>query len=275
MSREATTVRSTAWTGGYQTPVPPRSPPAAYHPAVFVGTITNVAAVLAGTSVGALAGRRFPERVRATVMASLGLLTAALGVRETLATDDFVLVLAAVLVGALLGEALRIEDGLESLGRALQRRFSGKASRLDVDAPETFVPDRHAGRFAEGFVIASLVFCVGPLTLVGAIQDGLGDPELLLVKAGLDGFASIAFASVYGWGVAAAALTVIVVQGGIALAAQALEGVLTDPMLDGLAAAGGILLLGIAVRLLDLKEVRVANLLPAVALAPLFVKIWG
>jgi uncharacterized membrane protein YqgA involved in biofilm formation len=242
---------------------------------VFVGTITNVAAVLAGTSVGALAGRRFPERVRATVMASLGLLTAALGVRETLATDDFVLVLAAVLVGALVGEALRIEDGLESLGRALQRRFAGKAAALDVDAPETFVPDRQAGRFAEGFVIASLVFCVGPLTLVGAIQDGLGDPELLLVKAGLDGFASIAFASVYGWGVAAAALTVIVVQGGFALAAQALEGVLTDPMLDGLAAAGGILLLGIAVRLLDLKEVRVANLLPAVALAPLFVKIWG
>jgi uncharacterized membrane protein YqgA involved in biofilm formation len=263
MSREATTARPTARAGGYTIP------------AVLVGTITNVAAVLAGTAAGALAGRRFPERVRSTVLVSLGLLTAALGVRETLATEDFVLVLAAVLVGALLGEALRIEDGLEGLGKALQRRFSGKAARLDVDAPETFVPDRHAGRFAEGFVIASLVFCVGPLTLVGAIQDGLGDPELLLVKAGLDGFASIAFASVYGWGVAAASITVVVVQGGIALGARALEGVLTDPMLDGLAAAGGILLLGIAVRLLDLKEVRVANLLPAVALAPLFVWIWG
>jgi uncharacterized membrane protein YqgA involved in biofilm formation len=242
---------------------------------VLVGTLTNVAAVLVGTSVGAIAGRRFPERVRATVMASLGLLTAALGVRETLATEDFVLVLAAVLVGALLGEALRIEDGLEAIGRALQRRVSGRPASLDVDAPETFVPDPQAGRFADGFVIASLVFCVGPLTLVGAIQDGLGDPELLLVKAGLDGFASIAFASVYGWGVAAAALTVVVVQGGIGLAARGLEGMLTDPMLDALAAAGGILLLGIAVRLLDLKEVRVANLLPAVALAPLFVRIWG
>ncbi len=242
---------------------------------MFVGTLTNVAAVLAGTTVGAVAGARFPERVRATVMASLGLLTAALGVRETLATDDFVLVLAAVLVGALLGEALRIEQGLEALGAALQRRFSPKPAALDVDAPETFIPQRHAGRFAEGFVIASLVFCVGPLTIVGAIQDGLGDPELLLVKSGLDGFASIAFASVFGWGVAAAALTVVVVQGGIALAAHGLEGVLTDPMLDGLAAAGGILLLGIAVRLLDLKDVRVANLLPAVALAPAFVALWG
>lgn len=242
---------------------------------MFVGTLTNVAAVLAGTTIGALAGARFPERVRATVLASLGLLTAALGVRETLATDEFVLVLAAVLVGALIGEALRIEDGLESLGRALQRRFTPQPASLDVDAPETFRPERAGGRFAEGFVIASLVFCVGPLTVVGAIQDGLGDPELLLVKAGLDGFASIAFASVYGWGVAAAGLTVVAVQGGIGLAARALEGVLTDPMLDGLAAAGGILLLGIAVRLLDLRDVRVANLLPAVALAPLFVWIWG
>ena len=117
--------------------------------------------------------------------------------------------------------------------------------------------------------------CIGPLTIVGSIEDGLGDPELLLVKAALDGFAAIAFASVYGWGVSAAAITVITVQGGIALGAGLLEDTLTDPMLDALGAAGGILLIGIALRLLDLKQVRVANLLPAVALAPLFVSLWG
>ena len=124
-------------------------------------------------------------------------------------------------------------------------------------------------------MIASLVFCVGPLTIVGAIEDGLGDPELLLLKAGLDGFAAIAFGTIYGWGVAASALTVLLIQGGIALAAGGLDSVLTTPMLDALGAAGGVLLLGIALRLLDLKEIRVANLLPAVLFAPLFVRWWG
>ena len=225
-----------------------------------VGTLTNIVAVLAGSAVGALAGVRFPERVRTTVLATLGLLTAAVGVREILPTQEFPLVLGAVLAGAVLGEAMRIEGGLEAFGRMLQRRVSG---------------DPEDSRFAEGFVIASLVFCIGPLTIVGSIEDGLGDPELLLVKSGLDGFASIAFAAVYGWGVALSALTVAVVQGGLALTAGLMEGVLSDPMLDALGAAGGILLLGIALRLLELKEVRVANLLPAVVLAPLFVAIWG
>lgn len=244
---------------------------------MLIGTITNVAAVLAGSTVGAVAGPRFPDRVRESVMIALGLLTMVIGVRETLPTEDFVLVLGAVLLGAVIGELLRIEEALQRLGDFLQRRFAGHPGdpEIDVDAPETALPSRHGARFSEGFVIASLVFCIGPLTLVGSIEDGLGNAELLLVKSGLDGFASIAFASVYGWGVAAAAFTVLTVQGGIALAARALEGVLTDPMLDALGAAGGILLIGIALRLLDLKPVRVANLLPAVALAPLFVAIWG
>jgi uncharacterized membrane protein YqgA involved in biofilm formation len=244
---------------------------------VFIGTITNVAAVLAGTAVGALAGARFPERMRQAVMTTLGLLTLAIGIRETLATDEFVLVLAAVLLGVVIGEIIDIEKWLHRLGDALQRRFSGGAGDLDldVDAPETSMPRPHDTRFSEGFVIASLVYCIGPLTVVGAIEDGLGNPDLLLLKAGLDGFASIAFAAVYGWGVGLAALTVLTIQGPIALGGQALESVLTPSMLDGLGAAGGILLLGVSLRLLDLKEVRVANMLPAVALAPLFIWLWG
>ena len=239
-----------------------------------VGTIANVATVLVGTVIGALAGRRFPEGVRTTVMATLGLATAAIGVRELLPTEEFPLVLGAVMLGAVLGEFLRIEAGLHRLGDMLQQRYS-QPTPVDVEVPETARPVPGQGRFAEGFVITSLVFCVGPLTIVGSIQDGLGDAELLLVKAALDGFAAIAFAAVYGWGVAISAVTVAVIQGGIALAAGTLDGLLTDPMLDGLAAAGGIMLLGISLRLLDLKQVRVANLLPAVVLAPLFVKWWG
>lgn len=226
-----------------------------------VGTIANVITVLIGAAIGAIAGTRFPERLRLTVMATLGLITAALGARSVLATDEFPLVIAGVLIGAVVGELLKIEQGLERFGEALQRRVISD--------------DADGSRFSEGFVLASLVFCVGPLTIVGSINDGLGDAEMLLVKAALDGFAAIAFAAVYGWGVALAGLTVAVVQGSIALLGGSLDSVLTDPMLDGLTTAGGILLLGIALRLLDLKHVRVANLLPAVVLAPLFVYWWA
>jgi len=239
-----------------------------------LGTALNVITVVVGTVIGAVAGTRIPLRLRETVMVTLGLLTAAIGVRELLPTDEFPLVLGAVLLGAVIGELLRIESGLHRLGGALQRRFGGR-EEIEVALPETAVPTAHRARFSEGFVIASLVFCVGPLTIVGSIQDGLGDHELLIVKASLDGFAAIAFAAVYGWGVLMSAITVIVIQGGIALASGSLEALFTDPMLDALAAAGGVLLLGIALRLLDLKQVRVANMLPAIALAPLFVRWWG
>jgi uncharacterized membrane protein YqgA involved in biofilm formation len=239
-----------------------------------IGTIANVATVVVGSVIGALAGKRFPEQLRGTVMATLGLSTAAIGVRELLPTEEFPLVLGAVLVGTVLGELLRIEAGLHRLGDLLQRRFAATAI-TEVEVPEVATPVAHRSRFGEGFVVASLVFCVGPLTIVGSIQDGLGDAELLLVKAALDGFASIAFAAVYGWGVIVAAVTVLVIQGGIALAAGTLDGLLTQEMLDGLGAAGGIMLLGISLRLLDLKQVRVANMLPAVVVAPLFVKWWG
>ena len=243
---------------------------------MFVGTITNVATVVAGTTIGAVAGRRFPGRLRETVTATLGLLTAALAVREIIKTDEFVLVLAAVLAVALLGELARIEAGLKRLGDALQRRVSGRrAAAIDVELPETADIPEGAGRFSEGFVVASLVFCVGPLAVIGSIKDGLGDPEMLLVKAALDGFASMAFSSVYGWGVGLSALSVGLYQGAIALGGRYLEGALSDPMLDALASAGGVLLLGISLRLLGLKEIRVANLLPAVVLAPLFVRLWA
>jgi uncharacterized membrane protein YqgA involved in biofilm formation len=254
---------------------------------VFIGTLTNVITVLAGTTVGALIGTRIPDRVQQTILAALGLLTAGIAVREIMTTDRFVLVLAAVLVGAVVGELARIEQGLERLGATLQARLTSRARPIDVEVPEIgadtpegeWVGIGHSGppgnnRFAQGFIIASLVFCIGPLTILGSINDGLGDPELLLVKAGLDGFASVAFAAVYGWGVALSAAVVLVIQGGIALGASALEGVLTDPMIDALASTGGILLLGIALRLLDLKHIRVANLLPALVFAPVLVRLF-
>jgi len=237
-----------------------------------IGTLLNVVTVLVGTAVGVLLGERLPERMRRTVMDALGLFTLVIGIAN--AQDAFgaelaqavgraavLVVLGALLVGGVVGELLDIDAALTRLGEWLRQRV----------APST----AQAGRFVEGFVVASLVFCVGPLTVLGSLQDGLrGDYELLAIKSHLDGFAALAFASALGIGVGFAALTVLVVQGGIALGAGALEGVLTDPMLAAMNAVGGVLILGIGLRLLDVREIRVANLLPALVFAPLALAVW-
>ncbi len=242
---------------------------------MFLGTAANIATVLVGTVIGAVVGGRLPKRIRTTVMAGLGLLTLAIGFRDSLRAEELVPILAAILVGGVVGELIGIEQGLERLGNTLRDRFAGqhRSPVIDAELPEAAVselPAQRAASFGEGFVIASLVFCVGPLTVLGSINDGLGDPELLYIKAGLDGFASIAFAAVYGWGVILASLTILVVQGGIALVSWVIGDSLSDTSLDALASAGGILLLGVALRLLDLQRIRVANMLPALILAPLF-----
>lgn len=242
---------------------------------MFLGTAANIGTVVLGTAIGAIVGGRLPERARTTVMAGLGLLTLAIAFRDSLRAEELVPILAAVLVGGVVGELLGIEQSLEALGNWLRDRFAGQHTspiidaELPEDAASSLAPDR-AASFGEGFVIASLVFCVGPLTVLGSINDGLGDPELLYIKAGLDGFASIAFAAVYGWGVILSAGTVLVVQGGIAFISSIVGDSLSDTSLDALASAGGILLIGVSLRLLDLKRIRVANLLPALVLAPLF-----
>jgi hypothetical protein len=242
---------------------------------MFLGTATNVATVLIGTTIGALAGSRFPERIRSTVMAGLGLLTLAIGFRDSLEAVEFIPILAAVLAGGVIGELIGIEQGLEWLGDRLRDRFAGghEAPRIDPEFPEAAAGDLPLdgrNRFAEGFVVSALVFSVGPLAVLGSINDGLGDPELLYIKAGLDGFASVAFAAVYGWGVAMSAIIVLVYQGAIAGLSALLGDFLSETSLDALASAGGVLLVGVALRLLEIKRIRVANLLPALLLAPIF-----
>jgi uncharacterized membrane protein YqgA involved in biofilm formation len=233
----------------------------------LTGTFLNVGAVLAGTIVGSLFRGRLPERIRETLIHALGLVTLVVGVDgalaafrpplSTLTRASVVLVLGSVLVGGVIGELLGIERGLNALGEALKRRFG-----------------RGEARFTEGFVIASLVFCVGPLTILGSIRDGLtGDYQLLAIKSVLDGFAALAFASVLGWGVGFSVITILLYQGGISIGASAMRDVFTPPTVGALTAAGGVLILGIGFRLLDLVKVRVANLLPALVLAPVALAI--
>lgn len=233
----------------------------------MTGTLINAAAVLAGTVLGTLLGGRLPERIRETVMHGLGLFTLVLGVSQGLEAfrppladvtrGAVLIILGSVLVGGVLGELLRIERGLDRAGDALKVRFG-----------------RGQARFTEGFVVASLVFCVGPLTILGSIQDGLtGDYQLLAIKSLLDGFAALAFASALGWGVGFSVITILVYQGALSLSASALAGAFSDAMIAAMSAVGGILIIGIGLRLLSLREVRVANLLPALVLAPAAVAV--
>lgn len=240
------------------------------------GTLANVVTVLVGSSIGLLIGNRFPARTQRTVVDALGLITLLLGALSaadilspalkgaTGPSAPVLIVLGGLLVGGVLGSLFDLERRLDGFGLWVRRRLSrGKA----VDqAAET--------RFVTGFVSASLLFCVGPLTILGSLMEGLGrGPDQLLVKAMLDGFSSIAFAASLGVGVLASSVVVLVVQGLLTLAGWAIGDVLPEPHLMALSATGGLVLVGLGLRLLDLKKVPVANLLPALVVSPLLVQV--
>ena len=227
----------------------------------MIGTILNVIAVLIGGGLGTIFGERLPVRVRESVLVGLGLFTIAIGLKMTFDSQNSLITLGSVLVGGILGEWWRIEDGLKRLGGWLEGRFARSGS-ADGTA-----------RFIKGFVSASLVFCVGPMTILGSIEDGLtGNFQLLAIKSVLDGFASLAFAASTGIGVVFSAIVVLLYQGALTLLAAQAQAVLTEPMIREMTAAGGLLIMGIGVgSLLELKPIRVANYLPALVLAPLIV----
>lgn len=233
------------------------------------GTLVNVLTVLFGTGLGLLVAGRINERTNRTLLQALSLvvLTIGLGMAGDLGKvkagpiPGVILALVSLALGAIVGEAIRLEDRLEQLGDWLKARFRG------------------SGSFTQGFVTASLLFCVGPLTLIGSIQNGLqGDANALYVKSALDGIAALALTSVYGIGVGASAIVVLVLQGGISLAAGSLAAVIPDPATDPrvllVTGAGGVMIMGIGVNLMlaglefENKRVRVGSLLPTLILAP-------
>ncbi len=237
---------------------------------VGTGTLVNVVTVLLGCGIGVLLGNRLPVRTRDLVTDGLGLVTlliAATSAMAVLSPDlsgavgdaaPMLIVLGAVLVGGITGSLLGLEQGVERVGAWVQRRLVGSGSSAD------------RARFVEGFVVASLVFCTGPLTILGSLQEGLGDgADQLLLKSALDGFAAIAFAAAFGWGVAASVITVVTVQGSLTLLGAVLGDVLPAAQLAAVTATGGVLLVGVALRLLRIREIAVADLLPALLVAPL------
>ncbi len=230
-----------------------------------MGTVLNVFTVLLGGVLGLMLGARLPDRMRESVLWALGLFTLGLGLKMFLETNNALIVLGSLLVGGLLGEWWRVQDRLHALGAWLEARFAQQT------APGG------AARFIRGFVSASLLFCVGPMTILGSIQDGLtGDFQTLAVKAVLDGFAALAFASSMGVGVLFSALVILVYQGVLTLLAAQAQAWLTPAMLTEMTATGGVMIMAIGVgSLLELRPMRVANYLPALALAPWLVGLVG
>lgn len=237
---------------------------------IGIGTVVNVATVVLGALLGILLGNRIPERTKDTITSALGLFTLVIGGLSVVAMNSgalagavgsfaMIVVLASLLVGALLGSWLRVEDRLEQGAAWLRGRFAASGE---------------AARFVNGLVTSTLVFCVGPLAVLGSLSDGLGrGADQLLVKAVLDGFAAMAFASTLGWGVLASAGAVALIQGSLTAVGYFAGDVLTAAQVDALTSAGGVILLALGLRLLNLKQIPVGDLLPALLIAPLLVSI--
>lgn len=226
-----------------------------------LGTIINTVTVIAGGGLGLLIGNRIPERIRIIIVQVIGMVTLVIGLRDAMNTENIVFPLLGMTIGAILGELLKIEDRLLSVGDILRRRFA---------------KDSADGKFVTGFVTATLLFCVGPLTILGAIEDASGKtPQLYIIKGTLDGFMMIIFSALYGVGAIFSALSVFVVQGSLTIFGTTLDSLLDDRMRLELFSAGGLAVIAIGLNLLEIKKIRLGSLLPGLVVTPILVWIFA
>ena len=228
---------------------------------IGLGTLINTATVLVGGTVGIAMGNKIPDRVRTIVVQVIGMLTIGLGLSDLLKTHNMVFPLLGMVFGAVIGEISRIEDRIEGIGEIIRKRF---AKRQDP------------GPFISGFVTASLLFCIGPLTILGAIQDASGaTPQLYIIKGTLDGFMSVIFGAIHGVGVLFSAVSVFIVQGTLTLFGTRLDSLLNDRMRIELFATGGLAVMAIGLNLLEIKKIRLGSLLPGLIITPILVKLFA
>ena len=226
-----------------------------------LGTIINTLTVLGGGVLGLLIGNKIPERVRVIIVQVIGLTTLAIGLRDVIDTDNIVVPLVGMVLGGIVGELLRLEDRLAHIGELLRRKFAREAAESS---------------FVNGFVTATLLFCVGPLTILGAIEDASGrTPQLYIIKGTLDGFMTIIFAALYGVGAVFSAVSVFVVQGSLTLFGTTLDALLSDRMRLELFSAGGLAVVAIGINLLEIKKIRLGSLLPGLIITPFLVWIFA
>lgn len=222
------------------------------------GTVVNVVSILAGSIVGLLIKSGIPEKSQNTIMQGLGMATFVIGVQMAIKSQNILIVILSIVSGALIGEALKIDERLQCLGDWMTKKVGNRY-----------------GNVGEGFITASLVYCVGAMAIVGAIQDGLtGDASTLYAKSILDGVLSIVLTSSMGIGVALSSLSILVYQGGITLLAGQISNVFSEAVVREMTAVGGVLILGIAMIIMDVKKINVANLLPAIPLAAVITILW-
>lgn len=219
------------------------------------GTLVNVGAIGAGCLIGIILKDKFPEKIRKIIMQSLGLSSLLIGMQMALKTENILIVIFSLVIGGLIGESLNIENRLERLGEKIKTKFKRT---------------KPGDRFIEGFVAASLLYCIGSMAIMGALEEGLsGNSNILFAKALLDGVTSIAFSAAMGLGVLFSALPVFIYQGGITLLAQFIKDFLSPEVIKEMTATGGILILGIALGLLEIRKIKTGNLLPAILVAAL------
>lgn len=225
------------------------------------GTIVNVIAIFLGCSVGFILKSRFPEKIGKIVMQALGLASLLIGAQMALKTNNILLVIFSLVIGGVIGEIIGIEEGLERFGERVKLKFKSN------DTSE---------RFVEGFVTASLLYCVGSMAIMGALKEGLsGNPDILYAKSLLDGVTSLAFTAAMGIGVLFSVIPVFLYQGGITLLSRLIKDFLSPEIINEMTAVGGILILGIGFGLLEIRKIKVGNLLPAILVAALLAAIFN
>ena len=222
----------------------------------MLGTIVNFIAIIFGGLLGLFFGKKFPDRLKNTTIQGIALAVMVIGLQMALQTSNVLIVILSLVLGGIIGEWINIELQLNKLGKLLETKLSKNGE----------------GNFAKAFVTASLVYCVGAMAIVGALEDGLnGNSSILFAKSALDGVSAIVFASSMGVGVIFSALPVLFYQGSISLFAGLLQGLLSDPVIVEMSAVGGLLIFGIAINMLGIKDIKVGNLLPGIFVAiPLF-----
>jgi uncharacterized membrane protein YqgA involved in biofilm formation len=224
----------------------------------MLGTYVNVVAVIIGSSIGVLLHQQFPEKLKKIVFQAVGLVVLFLGISMALKTDNFVIIIFSLVIGAIIGEWIDLDTHVDRFGNLLKARFKSEDDR-----------------FSEGLVTAFLIFCIGAMTIIGAIEDGLNnDPSILYAKALLDGCVSIALASTFGIGVLFSVIPLFIFQGGITVVAASSEAFFTDTLINELSAVGGIVLMVLGIQLLEIKEIKVINLLPALIVVTLLVRLF-